>query len=395
MKETRVEGGFERSSTGHFTLFQSIYWMTYCFCYLYMVPLLQALGYGEYQVGVLMMVNTGGLCLFQLVWGVLCNNRWNIKAVFMVLATISIPALIGLTHMHTFPLSALFMLLVSATLYAPSTMIDAWCVKLINQGDTINYGASRGTGSAAYAAVALGFGFLIDKQGLSIIPYFYTLSAIALVLVVLFTKVPKKQADVTSKQGNHAVKALARNRQYIVFLATAMVTFTTFGASNTFYPVVLQSLQVSSSYVGVGFSVMAFSEAAMMMFLYKKLHRFKMEQLLVFSIVMIALKTVMFALAPNAVLLVLAQVLQAVGTGIFFPTAVRYISSIVEDKYTITAQTAYGAFSVGLGAMAGNYFGGVLADWMGARTMLFISGLFALTAVLIFIAGMRRPVAQR
>jgi len=379
---------FCKASTAYFTVFQSVYWGANCLCFSYMVPMLASKGYNEYQIGILMMINTGGR-LFQLLWGVLCNGIFNIKYVFVTLIAMSIVSAICLTESSTFLLSAFFMLLLSATLYAPSNLIDAWSVKLINQGERINYGVSRGSASASYAAVALVYGIAVGKLGMGIIAYTYSIAAVILIAVASFSKVPQKEHPGEKISTMEVIKILIRNRRYSFFIIAAFIAFTTFGASITFFPILLDSFNIGNAYLGTAFSIMTFSEALMMAVFFRKIKKFGDEYLLIFAIAMMALKSILFAIAPGAIFAITAQILQALGTGIFFPAAVRYISTLVDDRCTIAAQTIYGAASVGLGAMAGNYFGGMIAGHIGVRPMLLISGIIALTAIIVFAGGIK------
>ena len=62
-----------------------------------------------------------------------------------------------------------------------------------------------------------------------------------------------------------------------------------------------------------------------------------------------------------------------------------YINQIVDRKTFATATMIFFAITYGLGAMIGNFSGGVLSDMYGVRMMMIIENCFAFLGFLWFI----------
>ena len=69
-------------------------------------------------------------------------------------------------------------------------------------GIEVNYGLARGLGSAAYALASAVLGYLVEDFGTSMIPLFYIIGNILLIVVVYTYVVPKNQRHVVHREEN-------------------------------------------------------------------------------------------------------------------------------------------------------------------------------------------------
>ena len=98
------------------------------------------------------------------------------------------------------------------------------------------------------------------------------------------------------------------------------------------------------------------------------------------SICFMAVKPLLFLLAPGLSGLLLVQPVQLLGYGLFTPASVYYANANVSPVMIA---------SNGLGAMFGNFLAGYAIDWGGADAMLGMCLVFGVIGVLFMLAAGR------
>ena len=106
------------------------------------------------------------------------------------------------------------------------------------------------------------------------------------------------------------------------------------------------------------------------------------------SICFMAVKPLLFLLAPGLSGLLLVQPVQLLGYGLFTPASVYYANANVFPVDQVKGQSIMMIASNGLGAMFGNFLAGYAIDWGGARrknvvnTMMMVFGVIGVLFML-------------
>jgi PPP family 3-phenylpropionic acid transporter len=111
--------------------------------------------------------------------------------------------------------------------------------------------------------------------------------------------------------------------------------------------------------------------------------RFSLDNVLVFSFMVAALRWfgLFFAVSPAALLLL--QIFHAVTYGTFHVASILYIDSLTPDETKTLGQAVNNATTYGLGLMVGFFVNGYLFETMGLFKLFMISSIIALSGGVI------------
>ena len=118
-------------------------------------------------------------------------------------------------------------------------------------------------------------------------------------------------------------------------------------------------------------------------------HRFGAAGTLRMSICFMAVKPLLFLLAPSLFWILLVQPIQLLGYGLFTPASVYYANANVSPVDQVKGQSIMMIASNGLGAMFGNFLAGYAIDWGGVNAMLGMCLAFGVIGILFMLAAGR------
>lgn len=235
------------------------------------------------------------------------------------------------------------------------------------------YGRIRLGGTIGWGVVAPIAGALVENYGLKLA--FWGFSAL---MFVNFFIVQKMVHDVTEQgASNHAgVRYFLSSRRWILFLLLAFLGgLGSFSAASYLFPYMAE-LGASETTMGLALTLSTMTELPIFFFGNRLVKRFGSQGLLMISLVLIGLRSLLYALvsAPFAVLIV-----QMLG-GTVFPAlwlaGVNYADEHAPPGLKSTAQGLFGAMTFGFGSAVAGFVGGPLLESIGGRGMFLVLGLF-------------------
>lgn len=369
------------------SLLQGAYWAAYCVLFAFMVPLFKDWGYSDFMIGVITTLMSLMNMVAQPIWGMYSDRTGKIKPLFISLMLVSVSVVLFLPlGGHSVWHAIWIVMLLTACISSAAPLIDAWTIKLNNDGLKTNYSLTRSMGSLVYALVAVGFGTLLDATGMWMrIPIF--IAIIILIVVVSFRiQAPKQKQDVHHQRAS-VLRHLLQHRAFIAFVISAICINIGFSAMMSFYPILLKELGGNNTQLGLSLFIMAISQVPGMLiynFLITKVssHRFW----LTFSLFFFGFKGMLVAFSPNLTFALSVQVFEALAIGLFVPAAMSYINEIVDNAMLTSATTIFAAIAYGFAPMVGNFTGGLLSELYGVRTMMVIVNCIAFLGFLWFVA---------
>ena len=235
---------------------------------------------------------------------------------------------------------------------------------------SINYGISRGIGSAATALSSLAIGFLIARLGsIWMIIFLITFRLICFITLVGFPKI-QKMID-TEKMIDTSCSILEFFIQYKWYCASlvGILFFGMFHAMTENYMIaIMEHLGGNSSHVGTALFIAAMVGAIVITFFSIIREHFCDNTLIKIGAASFLIKAVLFYFASNITAIYLIQLLQATSYVFLVPTLVFYSSTKVRDCDMVKGQ-AFSTAAYALGCSAGNFVGGQLLTF-GVETML-------------------------
>ncbi len=369
-----------------------------CIYFGFIVMFLTQHGYSESWIGLVMMLCALANMFSQPLIGYLTDTFIPNKQMLLVLAAVSIPIGFILPAGVSIPVVAAFsiiLLSVVEQIYGP--LFDVWTVRLNERHGGVDYGVTRGFGSIGYALAAMAAGKCFDWIG---IEWMFVLHAVVmgiLIIVVAFTEnVPcdnKKEGKETGEMSRvsmgRALLMLAKNKKYMLFLFSYLFIGVGMKFVGLFYPVLIETKGGTEGDLGIGLAIMSLSEFPFM-FLYSKYSKhFSIEKLMMFSLGMYVVRDVAMLLAPNLLMLELAQVTQGLSFGIFLPAFLFYMKYITPRRITTTAITVVGSAGGALASVAGTFLGGMMVEQLGIYPSTFCCTGLAVIGFLLYLVSMR------
>ena len=129
--------------------------------------------------------------------------------------------------------------------------------------------------------------------------------------------------------------------------------------TGTFYSVYVISLGYGQSIVGLSSFISAMSEVPILMCANRLIRRFGAVNLLIFSVLMMALR-LLFAGSGVLPLMLLSQLLQSVTYMTSYYSCVMFISENVVEEKISQGQSRLAIVQAGIGAVSGNILGGLM-----------------------------------
>jgi PPP family 3-phenylpropionic acid transporter len=370
------------------SLMQGLYWAANCIAFSFLVPLFRTWGYSDFEIGVLTMLMALSSTIAQPLWGMYCDKQGHLKAVFisqMLLGSLFIFFLpLGEHHWLS---AALIVICLSAAIQPMANLVDVWTIKLINEGEHVNYSWTRSFGSIFFAVGAVIFGVMLDDLGDWIrIPIFVGLT-ILLVLLAINLRKPAQpiRMKVNAESQLQSIRLLLKNKQYVGLVLSVFLLNVGGCVSIVFYPLLISDLGGNNSDLGLGWFVMAMSEVPVFMLFGWLLRKVaKVNVLLIVGMSFYGIKTALIAIAPNVAWAIGLQSLEALSFALYLPAVIYYINEIVDRKALVTAQMLLASVYGGLGPIAGNFLGGLLSEHYGVSTMMLLMSTFSFLGTALF-----------
>ncbi|HEX5836637.1 MAG TPA: major facilitator superfamily domain-containing protein 6 [Anaerolineales bacterium] len=258
-----------------------------------------------------------------------------------------------------------------------ASLSDSATIAMLGE-DRGMYGRIRLGGTIGWGVVAPIAGALVENYGLKLA--FWGFSAL---MFVNFFIVQKMVHDVTEQgSSNHGgVRYFLTSRRWILFLLLAFLGgLGSFSAASYLFPYMAE-MGASETIMGLALTLSTMTELPIFFFGNRLVKRFGSQGLLMLSLILIGLRSLLYALvsAPFAVLIV-----QMLG-GTVFPAlwlaGVTYADEHAPPGLKSTAQGLFGAMTFGFGSAVAGFVGGPLLESIGGRGMFLVFGLFILGGI--------------
>ncbi|NBB89595.1 MAG: MFS transporter [Spirochaetes bacterium] len=380
--------------TARFSLLQFLFWSSIVCFEAFLVPYLRSVGYAPSQVGTVMAAVFGFALVGQPILGSITDRirspRYLVTGVLvlaavvvnlMPLVRVSLIAIVGLA------------LLYSVTANSLPAVLDAWIMSRRETPAPPNYGIARGFGSLGFAAAAVIIGYLTDRYGLELLFPAYLVLVLAAAATALFMPRPPRlppRERPASRQREAAVewspeelglpspapevrtppvrgfidglRAVLRNRSYLLLLGSAMVAFTGLRAGITFIPLLIEEVDGTVSDVGLAHSIGALSEVPLFFLSGLILRRYRGFPLLGGILILFAVRLFAYTLVGSAGGVLALQLTHGLTFGLFLAAAVDHVHRIAPPEHRGFFQALAPSVYFGIGSILGSWLGGIIIE---------------------------------
>lgn len=347
------------------------------------------LNFSGFQIGALSALRSVVMIVFSLIWSVLAD-RFQIRRPLYILCNFLSTAL-WIFFFYTTDFWTMLAIMVFYTLfYAPIiSFLEAFTMDVLGEAKK-SYGRLRVWGSMAFITTVLVLGRVIDMYSIEII--IVLIFCGSLIQASISIKIPdiriKKETTFRSK-----AKVLM-TQKVAVFLFCAFLMLVSHGAYYGFFSIHLEELGYDKTFIGIAWALASISEILVMINSDRIFKRFSMENVLIFSFMVAALRWFALFFAKSSPAILLLQLLHAITYGTFHVASILYIDSLTPPEAKTLGQAANNAVTYGLGLMVGFFISGYFFESLGSFKLFFISGFIAFGGGLLFkgfqIAAMRK-----
>ena len=377
------------------------FWTAAASGYGFMTQILQNMGFGNDQIGILNAVKLLATVVFQMLIGSFSDRyakKIPLKVIIAVLAAAA-AALAGVFYLGPFSFWGTLLLFIGfgGTFTCISPLIDSLAVIYNDQGEKINYAWGRAAGSAAYAVACIGFGVFCDTFGVSKLLLLQMVFTFAILVTALWMEQSKsrEKGDTSGSKAEQLVgtqlagvqlieqeeKSRVHSLWYLLreypkftcFLLGAAIMFMAYNLGTTFLINVIEELGGGNTHYGMAEFVLAVSEipSAFIMTKYRK--KIPMDKLMVGCAFFMMLKNVFAAFSGSITVIILSQSFEMLGFGLFYSGSVYLVDEMLPVQDTIKGMSFVNAATVGLGEGAGSFVCGFFRNHFGLHGLMVIS----------------------
>jgi PPP family 3-phenylpropionic acid transporter len=331
------------------------------------------LNFSGLQIGTLSAIRSVALIIFPLILGALAD-RFQIRRPIYIICNFT-STTIWFFFFYTTDFWAMLVITVFyGMFYAPIiSFLEAFTMDILGT-EKKSYGRIRGWGSMAFIMTVIVLGRIIDLYSIEIILIIIFAGSLAQAFISL--KIPdiriKKQVPFTLK-----AKALLK-RRVTVFLFCAFLMLVSHGTYYGFFSIHLENLGYDNTFIGIAWALASIAEILVMIKSDSIFKRFTLENVLVFSFMVAAVRWFALFFATSPAVILFLQVFHAVTYGTFHVASILYIDSLTPDETKTLGQAVNNAVTYGLGLMVGFFINGYLFEMMGSFALFMISSLIAL-----------------
>ena len=247
-----------------------------------------------------------------------------------------------------------------------------------------NFIVIRVFGSIGYAFFALSIGYVLGNVGISRTLLLAIIIAAACLL--LATRLRDGVKTNGQKMEWKGLWNVLRQKEVLWFFAGVFCLALPYRMNEAFLTLTLKSMGASEGLIGWSLLAAALSEIPVFFLLSRFGERFKELPLLAPAALMFALRFFLMSIADHPGTVIAVQTLPSVTFGIYYVTAVRYITRIIPDEFRATGLALFTIVWSSAAGLVSGTFGGVLYEQTGRTTFYFIAAGLALVACAGFLA---------
>lgn len=244
------------------------------------------------------------------------------------------------------------------------------------------YSRLRLWGSVGFILAVIALGWVFDLVSVVNLPWFLLVFLAAIWLSSL-TIHPQQQRH-HHEESSEGLGAILCRPQVLAFFACCFLLQLGHGPYYTFYSIFLEARGYSRGVIGLLWALGVLAEVVVFWYMHRLLPRFGVRLLLLWSLLLAALRwTVIGFGVESLTLLLFAQLLHAFTFGVFHSVSIETVRRNFPRGHQGQGQALYSGLSFGLGGAVGAVLSGALWETLGAAWVFLCAAGAALLAWLI------------
>jgi len=352
------------------------------------------LGFSRAEIGYLYGIGPLVSVFSNMFWSMASDRYKTVRKVMIILLGGQLITGVMLANATSFGQVFVLVTLFYFFYYPVYPLADTMAITTANKYGR-NFTSIRVFGSIGYAFFALSIGYFLGSFG----PGWTMWVCIALAAITLLIGFRlQDQIDPsgsTSKMDLSGLWAILKRRDVLSFFGCVFLLALGHRMNEAFLTITLKDLGASEGLIGWSLLISSVSEIPIFLLLSKYGNRYKELPLLTFAALMYTLRLFLMSVSDTPAAVVAIQTMHSVTFGIFYVTAVRYITRLVPDAYRATGMALFTiVWSSASGLLSGT-FGGLILDHAGRHVFYLTAMAFSLAALLGFILKLLSSMTNR
>lgn len=344
------------------------------------------LGLGLAAIGLLSAMSSGIQLVGAPAWGLLADRYPRSRLVLPVAALVA-AAGASLLAVRVGPLALPVSVAIMALgLAGIGPVLDARTLELLGNRAS-RYGEVRAVGSLTFVVATLAVGVLLDHAGTGALFVVYVPTLVGTALTGL--SLPRGGGRVRHAAWR-GVGAVVGTPGMAGFLGCSLLVWALISATNAFYSIQIVALGGSTQLVGIAWALGAAVEVPVMYSHHRLAGRIGGGGVLLLGAAAYACRAALAAASPDAGWLVAIAPIEGLGYGLLLPGSVGYVAARAPGGLAATAQGVLSA-TVGLAAIAGGVFGGIVAGATSIDTLFAVAASGGIAGAVVLALAVRVP----
>lgn len=338
-------------------------------------------GFSEQQIGIIYSTGPFVSIFANIILGIASDKYRTIKKLLMLLLFGQLVMISLLFPIENFALVCLVMM----GFYFFQTPVNPLSDSLLLLSSPYTgtpYALIRIFGSLGFAVTAYTFGLILKEIGSQ---WTLPLALFTILTTLVLTTRLRDYQGITRKIDFSGFFKLLRQRDVLLFFLIILTISIPHRMYEGFLAVSMRQMGASDSLVGLAWLVSAMSEIPILFLLGKYGHKFKELPLLMIASVMYAVRLWLLSDIQDPRWVIATQAMHSISFGIYFSTALRYLSQLIPDEFRASGQAVYAVIWTGLAGVISGLFGGYIYEHFGRVSFFRMGAGFALVAAAAFL----------
>lgn len=322
------------------------------------------------DIGTLLGIGPFFMMIIPPLWGFISDKLGKIKEVLLFILMFSL--ILGfIVFKMTNYWSIAFLLSGFYMFFAAIMPLTDSMTYRISENSQISFGAVRLFGSLGFAIMSAFLGFFLMRYGSSVLSNLFVVTGI-LSMLSLFLIKEENGSGLSSERSPVKISdffQLMRNPTVLLFFAMVFLVSLPHRINDSFLSLYIKEVGGNDSLAGLAWFIAALFEALVFSFSQRWMKSGKENQLIVFAILVYAMRWGLNSFIHNPYLIVGLQILHSLTFAIFYLTMLQQFTKRIPSHLRASAQTALLAIFFGVSGIIGSIIGGVVFEYVGGQVL--------------------------
>lgn len=348
---------------------------------------LQAKGFSPVEIGALLAILLATRIVSPNFWGWVADKRNRPVQIIRLTSALALFAFLAVYVVDGFWQMALMLAVMGWFWNAVLPQFEAVTLKSLGQGQA-EYGRLRAWGSVGFVVTVLLGGEVLERLGYAYMPALLWPTFLLVAVLAWFLPVDNATYDASS---NRDLFKVLKQPAVIGLLVAVCLMQVSHAVYYTFYSLWMEQHGYSGAAIGGLWSLGVIAEILVFWVTGRLLQRWSAETLLLFSLLMTAVRWQITVWLPETLTAVLfAQTLHAITYGVYHAAAIQLVHRYFKGGLDARGQGLYSSVSFGLGGAIGAFVMGHAWESAGAVASFSLASVIALLGLGLAWLGFRR-----